>query len=124
MSNYIYCLYFDEYDEEYAEDMCGLFIDSTKYIIPKLKYYQRIYNNIFLTYYYKIDQDCYQVMKKFRLEYPKLNVTGCYDLIYVTNTTLEDFFNKNFINFTKIYLSDKILDSITNEEFNLVITEL
>ena len=122
MSNFIYCFYFDEYDEE---DMSGLFIDSTKYIIPKLKYYQRVYNNnISSTYYYEIDQDCYQVMKKFKLEYPTLNATGCYDLIYVTNTTLEDFFNKNLINFTKIYLSEEILDFLTNEEFNLLLTEL
>lgn len=43
LANIIYCFYFDNDSKK------GLLIDSTKYLISKLKYYKKIYDTLPLT---------------------------------------------------------------------------
>ena len=126
MDNIIYCFYFDEYDME--SNKSGLFLDSTKYLIPKLKYYKKIYNDIPLTQYYIIDQDCYIIMNKFNFLYSSYNNTDCYDLINVNYDVIEKFFKDNNIKYTlcipDMELLDNIIKPLDDNEFACLLKEL
>jgi hypothetical protein len=123
--NIIFCFYFDEYDDTVRES--GLYINATKYLIPKLKYFNKIYKDFPTTRYYMIDQDCYIVMNNFKNKYNKLNQSNCYDLIYVTYNELENFFNDNNIMYKlmipDITIYDMIDIPLDQIEFNLLMDE-
>ena len=124
--NIIFCFYFDEYDNTVRES--GLYINATKYLIPKLKYFNKIYKDFPTTRYYTIDQDCYIVMNNFRKKYYKLNQSNCYDLIYVTYDELENFFTENNIIYKLIIPDITIYNMqdvpLEHTDFNLLMDEL
>jgi len=106
LANIIYCFYFDNDSKK------GLLIDSTKYLISKLKYYKKIYDTLPLTQYYIIDCDCYNTINKFKEQYNNMNNNDCYDLDIVNYNTLEDFFKVNNINYTIKKLDEELLNNI------------
>ena len=126
-NNIVLCLYFDEYDTTAYES--GLFINSTKYLISKLKYYKKIYKEDFqLLQYYIIDKDCYTVLNNFKQEYKKINKSFCYDMIYVNFEIIEKYFDKHNIKYTIVYPDSELIDMIdepmSDIEFKNLLTEI
>lgn len=125
--NIIYCFYFDEYDDK--NDKFGLYIDSTKFLVSKLKYYNSIYPKcVPLTRYYVVEGDCYKIFNDFTDKFNVLNSSGCYDLILVSYDKLEDFLNTSNIKYTVEYPTNELLHRITEpierNEFVNIIDEL
>lgn len=99
----------------------GVKIGSTKNIISRMKVYQTGYVDLVpLVCYYKIDKNCYEVDYNIQKYYNNIRLnnlgskggTEFYDLNILTPFELENFFNKNNINFTKYYLDDYLIKEI------------
>ena len=130
MTDTILCYYFDEYDS--TSNKSGITFIATKYLVPKIKYYNKVDQDNLLYCYYIVEGDCYTLLNSaklyFKSIYIKLNSTGCYDLIDVNTTTFDTFLSSNNIKYNKLYLTDSLLNEIseplTDSEFGLLINEL
>ncbi len=135
MKNIIYSLYHPILTKDHDLNINGRKIGSTKYIKSRMKVYQTGYPiEVPLEYYYKIDQDCYEIDKLINTyfnEY-RLNSKGSkagtefYDADKLTISVLENFFKDNnitFEKFTKDSIKYELNKTVTKKDTKLICKE-